>query len=63
MIWSCTFTYSQTDGAMETAINHIRNNADKWQLKSSDYNNLTVSSQTTSDQGITYLYLTQTYNS
>ncbi len=63
MICLCTITYSQTNNAAETAINHIRNHADKWQLKSIDYQNVTVSSEATSDKGITYLYINQTYNS
>ncbi len=57
-----TISYSQTNNALETAANHIGKNAEKWQLKSSDYKDLLVSSQATSDNGITYLYLNQSYN-
>lgn len=55
-------SYSQTNNALETAANHIGKNAEKWQLKSSDYKDLLVSSQAISDKGITYLYLNQSYN-
>lgn len=62
MICLNIISYGQTNFAYEIAVKHIQDNADKWQLKSSDYKVLTISSQTTSEQGITYLYLTQTYN-
>ncbi len=52
---------SQSKNLLETAVGHIRQHAEKWNLKSSDYDGLLISSQVTSEKGITYLYLNQSY--
>ncbi len=47
----------------DLSMEHIRNKAETWQLVASDYENTFISSQATSKNGITYMYLNQAYNS
>jgi len=61
-ILSLSNTFGQSNAAFDAAVSHIKKNAEKWNLKSSDYKDLQISSQATSDKGITYLYLNQAYN-
>lgn len=44
------------------AVDHIKSHAERLNLKSADYKNLLISSEVTTDKGITYLYLNQSYN-
>jgi len=46
---------------LELALNNIDTKAEQWELKKSDYQDMMVSSIITTDKGITYLYLHQTY--
>jgi uncharacterized repeat protein (TIGR01451 family) len=56
-----TVSKSQSLSSVEIAKKHIKSKADIWNLESSDYEGLMISSEATSDKGITYLYLQQTY--
>ena len=47
---------------LSIAVSHIEKQAEKWNLKPSDYKDLLISSEVTTEKGITYLYLNQGYN-
>ena len=52
----------QDNTPFEQSMEHIRNKAKTWQLVETDYENTFISSQATSKNGITYMYLNQAYN-
>lgn len=45
-----------------TARNHFQVNAEKWGLKSGDFSHLVINSTATTEKGITYSYINQTYD-
>lgn len=53
---------AQDSKYLSVASEHISKNAGTWHLEDSDYKDMIISSEATSDKGITYLYLNQTYN-
>lgn len=54
--------FGQSQTRLDIALRHIEQNAEKWNLTTSDYANLQISSEATSKSGITYVYLNQTHD-
>jgi extracellular elastinolytic metalloproteinase len=54
------FAIGQAPSRLALAVEHIKKNATKLQLTPSDVENLVISSEVTSEKGITYMYLNQT---
>lgn len=63
MVFICSagLLSGQTNEYLNIAVKHIKQNADQWGMKSSDFADIMISSQVTSDKGLTYLYLNQAY--
>jgi len=53
--------FGQSQTRLDIALRHLEQNAKKWNLTTSDYANLQISSEATSKSGITYVYLNQTH--
>jgi uncharacterized repeat protein (TIGR01451 family) len=53
--------FGQSQTKLDIALRHIEQNAEEWNLVSSDFANLQVSSEVHTGNGITYLYLNQSY--
>ncbi|MBC7884019.1 MAG: M36 family metallopeptidase [Saprospiraceae bacterium] len=53
--------FSQDLTKLNIALKHIEQNAKNWNILPADIENLQISSEVTSNKGITYLYLNQTY--
>jgi extracellular elastinolytic metalloproteinase len=56
------FAIGQKNTNLALAVDHIRSQAQVWNLKPVDYKDLLISSEVTTAKGITYLYLNQSYN-
>lgn len=53
--------FAQNRPHISTAIDYIQSKTEEWSLSQSDVNDLLISSEVTTQQGITYLYLIQGY--
>ncbi len=53
--------HAQQSGQLKTALDHIALKATEWKLAEEDHADFMLSSMATSDKGITYIYLNQTY--
>lgn len=62
LLLSVGVAIGQVNTHLPLAVNHITTQAEKWSLKSADYKDLLISSEITSEKGITYLYLNQAYS-
>ncbi|MBK9737423.1 MAG: M36 family metallopeptidase [Saprospiraceae bacterium] len=54
--------FGQNQNKLDIALKYIEKNAKTWELNTSDFTDVQVSSSVTSNKGITYLYLNQTYD-
>jgi len=52
---------AQNQQLVQKAIDHIAQKSGEWQLQKADYSDLVLSSMATSEKGITYIYLNQSY--
>ncbi len=57
-----SFIYAQQNASLKTAIDHLEQKSESWLLKKSDVKDMLISSEVTTDKGITYLYLNQAFN-
>lgn len=55
------YSFGQNNNPIDLAQKHIKMSANKWGLKSDDYQGMVISSEATSETGIKYIYLQQTY--
>jgi uncharacterized repeat protein (TIGR01451 family) len=62
LLLSVGVAIGQVNTHLPLAVNHITTQAEKWSLKPADYKDLLISSEITSEKGITYLYLNQAYS-
>lgn len=51
----------QKNDRLELAVQNIQSNAQKWGLEEDDFKDVLISSEATSEKGITYMYLQQSY--
>ena len=60
-VFFVTTAFSQKLPPLNTALNHCHLYAKQWKMELDDYNDIFISSEVTSDNGITYLYLNQAF--
>lgn len=53
--------HAQQNASLKTAIQHLQQKSASWQLKKSDVEDMLISSEVTTEKGITYLYLNQAF--